>query len=486
MSLPGLKTKNDEVFEISAPTECTNLVHIDSNLNWDFNSVESTDVFEIVRTIGKGGFGTVVELRHIQSDIHLAGKMISSEMMNRTTKDQLNKEIELIRKIVTPNTIRYYGSAQIEGNLTILMEFCKCGSLRDILDSGKKTLNENQIRCIMHDLLFALQALHAKYKIVHRDIKAGNILLSHTGQLKVADFGVSKQFDEKKTVNTKSIVGTPYWMAPEVINGNKYSFPADIWSVGSTAIELFEGAPPYSEFPFTRAMVLIATQGFQGFRKGSKPSPEFMDFVNKCMTKDPSLRPSVQELLVHPFLQNTEDFDRQEVFADLLTHEITYGEDDEIEEDFDDSKFSSFIVNVDPNTQVRDIYNTLEDDDNVEEEEEDADDFADNAFETIHFSNDLPTTNSKKKSQAVPTMISTRVEEVKPVQQEKKQEKVQVPVQKTVRDDSPVVVKIPKDKNSLMIMGGAAVVLFLALGKTGFLILLLLLLILYYATNYRN
>lgn len=381
-----LSTSPQELdLDISGPSEVTRLVHIDSDFNWNFedSSVDSSSIFEKIRIIGKGGFGTVVELLHKPSGLNLAGKMLSKEMVSRATKESLKKEIDLMKKIRTPYTISYYGNVEFEGAQTLLMEFCKCGSLRDIMDDNHKPLNEIQIKCVMHDLLNALRLLHKGFQIIHRDIKAGNILLSKNGRLKVSDFGVSRQFSDKKTFSTTSTVGTPYWMAPEIINGLKYSFPADIWSVGATAIELFESSPPYSEYPVMKAMILIATQGFQGFRENSKPTPEFDDFIRKCMVPDPTLRATVDELLSHPFLKDVEDIDRDEVFKELLTHEIVYHIPNEEEEEEEDKNTVNPDNNGEEGNKTTNLDNNEEEEVIIieeEEEEETSDDNIPNLF----------------------------------------------------------------------------------------------------------
>lgn len=376
-------SSEDLKIEISGPSSVSHLVHIDNDFNWNFedSSIDSKDIFEKIRVIGKGGFGTVVELLHKPSGLNLAGKMLSKEMVSRATKESLKKEIELMKKIRTPYTISYYGNVEFEGDQTLLMEFCKCGSLRDIMDDNKTPLNEIQIKCVMHDLLNALKRLHKDFAIIHRDIKAGNILLSKDGKLKVSDFGVSRQFEDKQnSYSTSSTVGTPYWMAPEVINGLKYSFPADVWSVGATAIELFENAPPYSEFPLMRAMVLIATQGFQGFRENSHPTPEFEDFIRKCMIIDPALRATVDDLLAHPFLKDVESINREETFKDLLTHEVVYHPPEEEEEEQNE--------NNDLNTENRSLQtNTTNNNEDEEEEiiieEEEEEEVSDDGLKNI-------------------------------------------------------------------------------------------------------
>ena len=144
--------------------------------------------------------------------------------------------------------------------------------------------------------------MHDNYKI-HRDIKAGNILLDNKGNAKLADFGVSAQllntYSKKQTM-----AGTPHWMSPEVLTKSEYNKKTDIWSLGITAIEMAEGDPPYSNIYYLRAMFLIPEQPPQGLTQPEKWSKEFNNFVGKCLTVDNKRRPTAKELLLDPFIHD--------------------------------------------------------------------------------------------------------------------------------------------------------------------------------------
>lgn len=333
---------------ISNPLEVQHLLHIDRDLNWSFDkAVDPNTIFTKIKDIGQGGYGSVFELMHTPSSTLLAGKSINADLDNPKSVKAIKKEIDLMRQIVSDYTIHYYGMILFQNRHTILMEFCNLGSFRDLVDYRNEVLTENQIAIVMHDLLNALLILHEKYHIVHRDIKAANILLASNGYCRVTDFGVSRQFSQD-TMTTKSMMGTPYWMAPEVINEEKYDYKADVWSTGATAIELAIGAPPYIDFPPTRAMVEIATNGFAGaFPYEDEFSKEFVNFIQNCVIVDTTKRPAVKELLEHPFIKRADALDRMEVLSPLLKTQVDFAKllemaNEEEGEDFQ-SKTKSFI-----------------------------------------------------------------------------------------------------------------------------------------------
>jgi serine/threonine protein kinase len=304
---------------ISAPKEVTHAIHLGKDLNWEFDpSVDPTTIFNRLSVIGKGGFGTVYQVEHIPSKHIFAGKCMSATYLDEETRQGLEAEIAFMREVESPWTVRYYGTVNFEGSLMILMEYCNRGSLRDILDARQKVLSEDQISVVMLDLLHALEFLHSKHRIVHRDVKGANLLMTSEGEVKLVDFGISRKFDGNRNCKTTTIVGTPYWMAPEVITGRPYSYPVDIWSVGITAVELAEGSPPWAEFPASTAMVQITVRGFPGYRFPDHHSVEFTDFVSRCVERNPADRASPSELLQHPFVKRAERFCRAEVLAELI------------------------------------------------------------------------------------------------------------------------------------------------------------------------
>lgn len=188
----------------------------------------------------------------------------------------------------------------------IVMEFCDGGSGLDIMTSTKTTFSEEQISIILAQMVQGLSYLHA-HKVLHRDLKAGNVLMNLSGRVKLADFGVSaklvRTLDKKKTV-----VGSPYWMAPEVISVQKgkdegYDYKADIWSLAITAIEFAEGKPPLFDIASLRVIFLIPARPPPTLTEPTKWSDEFNDFLSTCLQKDPNKRPAASALVAHPFIQ---------------------------------------------------------------------------------------------------------------------------------------------------------------------------------------
>ncbi|KAK8852387.1 hypothetical protein M9Y10_017361 [Tritrichomonas musculus] len=302
-----------------------------------FDSKTDPDDFRAVRLLGCGAFGQVLEIEHIPTGKHYAGKLFLD--LEEQERKEINKEMEIMKSVYSEYTVNFYGTIlfpKSNPKLMIIMDYCDRGSLRDIMDYNEETLNEDQTAFVMHDLLSALALLRDKYHVIHRDIKAANILMSSNYSIKITDFGVSRKFDNS-TVHTSSIMGTPYWMAPEVIFNDgvtKYSYPVDVWSAGATAVELVEGAPPYCEFPPTRAMNEIVANGFPGFRNKDGLSKEFQDFVCNCMIYRSDRRPTAEQLLTHPFIKRVEKLDRKAVFKNLLSQEINFNDlinDEDIE-----------------------------------------------------------------------------------------------------------------------------------------------------------
>lgn len=265
----------------------------------------SADDFQLGMELGRGAFGVVFSALDLKAHRQVAVKQIELE-----TTDDLNdiqNEIIILSTCHHKNITQYYGCFMKSNKLWIVMEYLGAGSCSDLLTAGP--FSEQIISYIVGSLLRALEYLHNTGKI-HRDIKAANILIGLNGEVKLGDFGVATQLSNNMSKRL-TFVGTPYWMAPEVIKQEEYSFKADVWSLGITAIEMAYGKPPLTEFDAMRVLFKITNGPPPSL--DSSFSSEFQSFVNSCLEKDVSKRSSVSELLNHPFLKIGKNTNSKEI-----------------------------------------------------------------------------------------------------------------------------------------------------------------------------
>merc|ERR1712137_1070080 len=270
----------------------------------DFNDLldkEDVDnIFSLEQEIASGSFGTVYKGTYLPTGETLAIKIITPD--EDELPEDLMIEIALLKKVQHPNIIKYFGGYRKGDEIFIAMELCDC-SARDIFEFEEDPLLEEEIALIAEGSLTGLAYMHEQ-NLIHRDIKAANILVTEDGHVRLIDFGVSS-LDAKKA---KTFVGTPYWMAPEVIDSKSgmstYGPKTDVWSLGITAIELAETMPPLSHINPMRALFQIPARDSPVLEKKDKWTPEFHDFLAKCLEKDPKKRPSALELLEHPWIKN--------------------------------------------------------------------------------------------------------------------------------------------------------------------------------------
>ncbi|KAM9728614.1 serine/threonine-protein kinase TAO1-like [Menidia menidia] len=256
-------------------------------------------LFSDLREIGHGSFGAVYFARDIRTNEVVAIKKMSYSGKQSNEKWQdIIKEVKFLQRIRHPNSIEYKGCYLREHTAWLVMEYC-LGSASDLLEVHKKPLQEVEIAAITHGALQGLAYLHS-HNMIHRDVKAGNILLTEPGLVKLADFGSASIASP-----ANSFVGTPYWMAPEVIlamDEGQYDGKVDIWSLGITCIELAERKPPLFNMNAMSALYHIA-QNESPTLQSSEWTDYFRNFIDSCLQKIPQDRPHSDDMLGHAFLQ---------------------------------------------------------------------------------------------------------------------------------------------------------------------------------------
>ncbi|XP_009878126.1 PREDICTED: serine/threonine-protein kinase 10-like [Charadrius vociferus] len=270
--------------------------------------VDPEEVWLVLGELGDGAFGKVFKAQN-----KVTGALAAAKVIETPSEEELEDyvvEIEILACCDHPNITKLLDALYWNGQLWILVEFCPGGAVDAAILELEKGLTEEQIRAVCKQLLLALQYLHG-CKIIHRDVKAGNVLLTLDGDVKLADFGVSAK--NSSTVQRRvSFIGTPYWMAPEVVQcetskESPYGYKADIWSLGITLIEMAEMEPPYHELNPLRVLLKITKSQPPTLRHPTRWSEDFKDFLRKSLEKSPEARWSASQLLQHPFVAGISD-----------------------------------------------------------------------------------------------------------------------------------------------------------------------------------
>uniref|UniRef100_A0A8D2JJ42 non-specific serine/threonine protein kinase n=1 Tax=Varanus komodoensis TaxID=61221 RepID=A0A8D2JJ42_VARKO len=246
--------------------------------------------------IGEGSTG-IVCIATVKS----SGKLVAVKKMDlrkQQRRELLFNEVVIMRDYQHENVVEMYNSYLVGDELWVVMEFLEGGALTDIVTHTR--MNEEQIAAVCQSVLKALSVLHAQ-GVIHRDIKSDSILLTHDGRVKLSDFGFCAQVN-KEVPRRKSLVGTPYWMAPELISRLPYGPEVDIWSLGVMVIEMVDGEPPYFNEPPLKAMKMIRDNLPPKLKNVHKVSPSLKGFLDRLLVRDPAQRATASELLKHPFL----------------------------------------------------------------------------------------------------------------------------------------------------------------------------------------
>jgi len=298
------------------------------------SDLDPETLWEIIGELGDGAFGKVHKARHRET-----GRLAAAKICQLESDEELSDfavEIDILHEIEHKNVIQLYDAFFHENKLWMFIEYCDGGALDSIIVDLEKGLTEKQIAYVTREMVEGLVHLHT-HRVIHRDLKAGNVLLTTAGEVKLADFGVSAK-NKEDNQKRDTFIGTPYWMAPEVVacetfRDEPYDHKVDIWSLGVTMIEFAQMEPPFHEMTPMRVLLKIQKSDPPRLDHPNRWSREFNDFLSACLVKDPHRRPSAQDLLKHPFIRDASD---RKPLLDLLAEfkaEVIHEEEMDVDEE---------------------------------------------------------------------------------------------------------------------------------------------------------
>ncbi|KAF8561535.1 hypothetical protein P879_06431 [Paragonimus westermani] len=329
--------------------------------------VNPEDMWEIVNELGDGAFGKVYKTKRKVGDMQAALKKV--EFDSESELEDFMVEIEILTEFKHPNILSLLEVYIFGGRLWMFLELCSGGALDSIMNSLDKPLTEPQIRFVSREVLCGLGFLHENL-IIHRDMKAGNILLTASNEIKLADFGVSARLSNEKQKRS-TFIGTPYWMAPEVVacealKESPYNWKADIWSFGITLIELAQMRPPYNEINPTRVLLKITKSDPPTLNKPHRWSPEFSNILAKCLQKDPDKRADCSVLLTDAFVRDVTEDDRKYIrllLCELKADVVDVVEDLDPAEVLEEEQLSENVLVLPDSTTIEIPLEVVEDED---------------------------------------------------------------------------------------------------------------------------
>ncbi|KAI8364810.1 kinase-like domain-containing protein [Choanephora cucurbitarum] len=254
-------------------------------------------LYKKTKRIGQGASGSVYLATHLSTNTKVAVKQMDLSKQSRL--DLIVNEIMIMKESQHENIVNFLDSFLVRGNLWVVMEYMEGGALTDVIEHN--SMSEQQIATVCFETAKGLDHLHSQ-NIIHRDIKSDNVLLNFQGQVKISDFGYCAKLTDQRNKRA-TMVGTPYWMAPEIVKQKEYDAKVDIWSLGIMAIEMIENEPPYLDEEPLKALYLIATNGTPSLKNPEKLSKELKSYLAVCLCVDVRSRATASELLCHEFLK---------------------------------------------------------------------------------------------------------------------------------------------------------------------------------------